>query len=80
MQEFISEKEEKFCLARELKIGQLGLVVETMYTGYVVTRTYNGVVSVYAPNQSAFYTVWEKDCDLKVRILGKGEKVILSNE
>ena len=80
MQEFISEKKETFCKARDLSIGQLAIVVENCYKGVVLTRTYNDIVAVYCPNDKAFYTKWGKDCDLDVRILEKGEKVVLSND
>lgn len=69
--------------AMDLQYGELGEVVDSAFKGVVVTHTYKGIVAVYCPKEStnarAFATTWS-DPTFKVRRLGPGERVILSND
>lgn len=63
-----------FILARELHVGEMGVVTEPGHAhyGHVILRTYDCVVSLNTPTAT-----WEKNCSLKVRRLHAGETVTL---
>jgi hypothetical protein len=68
---------------QELEIGELGEIVEECgYKGTVVTRTYNDrFVGVFDPKgYSGFRTTWCGSPNINVRVLEKGEQIILSND
>ena len=85
MQEFIQNcEEEEELFARDLDYGQLGIITHGLCKGFILTKTYSEIVCVYSPDNSleskAFFTAWDHSCSIKVRLLKRGEKVILSNE
>lgn len=84
MQEFIQNCEVEELEASDLDYGQLGIITHGPYEGYVLTKTFSEIVCVYSPEpegeNKAFLTAWDHSCLIKVRLLQKGEKVILSND
>lgn len=58
--------------ASALKTGQVGLVLESSYTGIYVIRSDNRISDVSNPG-----LYWGTDCTLEVELLPKGTKITL---
>ena len=86
MKQVLEKKEQVTCGSEELRHGELGEIVSltvgiiTDAFGGVITRTYDGLVLLYHPTIPAFETTWSSRDAFIVRKLGKGERIILTNE
>jgi hypothetical protein len=86
MKQVFDKKEQVTCGSEELGYGELGEIlslkshVSTDAVGGVITRSYHGLVLLYHPTKPAFETTWGSCEPFIVRKLGKGERIILTNE
>ena len=86
MKQVFDKKEQVTCGSEELGYGELGEIVSLKIgvfrdaVGGVITRTYHGLVLLYHPTIPAFETTWGSCEPFIVRKLGKGERIILTNE
>lgn len=81
-QEYIIMDSYNSYTSQDLSYGELGEIIEdTCYKGLVITRTYQGFVCVYSPNEKekAFKTTWCKELNTSIRKLINNEKIVLSN-
>ena len=86
MKQVFEKREQVTCGSEELGYGELGEIVSLKNgesleaTGGVITRTFYGLVLLYHPTKPAFETTWSSRDAFIVRKLGKGERIILTNE
>jgi hypothetical protein len=86
VKQVFDKKEQVTCGSEELGYGELGEIVSLKNgepcdpVGSVITRTFYGLVLLYHPTKPAFETTWSSRDVFIVRKLGKGERVILTNE
>lgn len=76
--EIIEQKAIETIEARNLKIGQLGLIKDPRWeseNGSIVLRTYTGVVILNDPSST-----WGEECDTKVEPLKFGTSVKYTSE
>jgi hypothetical protein len=64
--------ENKICLAKDLKVGQYGLVIDKHWaTNHIVVKIFGGdVISIKDPKLK-----WDFNCLIEVRLLQPGEVI-----
>ena len=73
--ELLNNPAPRFILAKNMKVGQLGIIRERPCSGVVALRIYKGILSL--ENATC---VWSEDCSLEVEILPPGTKVQIESE
>ncbi len=63
----IQEPAQKFILASELKIGQLGI---SLTTDHILLRTHNNIVDLTEPKN-----IWELNCTIQIQPIPLGTKI-----
>jgi hypothetical protein len=86
VKQVFDKKGQVTCGSEELGYSELGEIISLKNgepcdaVGGVITRSYHGLVLLYHPTKPAFETTWGSCEPFIVRKLGKGERIILTNE